>query len=413
MNMLRPKHTITICTLAIAPLLAVGAYAATYYVATTGNDSNPGTEKQPWRTMAYAANTMVAGDTTYVKSGAYHEGLIRFRKSGTSSAPIRLANAPGESPVIHCIDPPGIHRIELRAPQTSGSVGWIIVEGFEIRNCWEAAKIYNAHDVTFRQNWMHDNHNQGFLGNGTRVLLDRNIINHNGPFATNPGGTRAHGIYGNGTAWTITNNLIYDNLGYNIQLNGSPTSFYDPAKHASPEFAVSANWIIANNTFAYSKNRAAIVLWGSTCNHTRIENNIFHENAVARPTGAAQGVDFASTTCTGIRIRNNLSYATGTGGQRFIASGATEGVHYTQSGNIVNSGDPQFVNAPADLPTSPKFALTEGSPAIDNGLTLTTIKIDFNGTTRPQGRAYDIGAYEYKAGSDDQSPSAPRALRIN
>src|SRR2546430_6204833 len=36
---------------------------ATYYVAPTGSDSNPGTSAAPWRTIQKAANTLNGGDT--------------------------------------------------------------------------------------------------------------------------------------------------------------------------------------------------------------------------------------------------------------------------------------------------------------------------------------------------------------
>jgi hypothetical protein len=264
------------------------------------------------------------------------------------------------------------------------------------------------------------------LGNATRVLIDRNIINANGS-ATTPN----HGLYMNGTAFTITNNLIYDNYNYGIQLNGSSSSTYDPAKHAGPEFAVSPNWIVANNTIAYQKKRAGIVIWGSTCNNTRVENNIFYENSVTLSTANTQGVNFVGTTCTGISIRNNHAYASGSGGTLFLGTGATEGVHYTQSGNIVNKDDPQFMNAPATLPASPNFALSAQSLAIDKGLppsdetsskTLRTAsddalfkarRIDFAGTARPKGRAYDIGAYEYNADGDSQAPVQVQNVQIH
>lgn len=54
-----------------------------YYVSVTGNDNNPGTLQQPWRTIQRAANTLIAGDTVYVMSGTYNERVIP-QNSGTS-----------------------------------------------------------------------------------------------------------------------------------------------------------------------------------------------------------------------------------------------------------------------------------------------------------------------------------------
>ncbi len=47
-----------------------------YYVAPTGNDANPGTQSQPWRTIQKAANTLTAGEKVYIRVGTYHEQVI-------------------------------------------------------------------------------------------------------------------------------------------------------------------------------------------------------------------------------------------------------------------------------------------------------------------------------------------------
>lgn len=111
--MIRFKQAIGACGLVtvLSSCQAIPAHTATYYVDTAGSDSNPGTKTKPWRTIAHAVNTMVAGDTTYVKGGLYNEATIRFKRSGSQAAPIKLLNAPGESPVINCIDKNQYHRV--------------------------------------------------------------------------------------------------------------------------------------------------------------------------------------------------------------------------------------------------------------------------------------------------------------
>ncbi len=217
-----------------------------------------------------------------------------------------------------------------------------------------------------------------------------------------------------GDSYTITNNIIYDNLAVGIQHNGSSSSSYSTTRHPGPEFSGASNWIIAHNVSAYQSYGPGILLWGSHSNNIRIENNILYENQQAgRPT-SGQGVFFTGMSGTGVTISNNLCYASGSGGIAcFGATGATEGVNYSQLNNMVNEGVPGFVNAPATVPVAPNFALTARSPAIDAGLSLATVKIDFNGTPRPQGSAPDIGAYEYTTGGDSQSPVAPKALRAD
>lgn len=407
--MTRLKQAIAACILAIALLPAVPAQAATYYVATTGNNSNPGTSASPWRTVAYAVSKMVAGDTTYVNGGTYSEGIITFARPGTQSAPIRLLNRPGQFPIINFLSFADGHSIRIQnITGYKNAIGWIAIEGFELRNGREGIKIYNGHDITIRRNWIHHN-GHGILGNGIRVLIDRNRINHNGQFAkcvTDPSTcTKDHGIYANGSAFTISNNLIYDNLAYGITLNGSVA--YDSTRHAGPEYASSNNWVIANNTFAYQANRAGIVVWGSRCANARIENNIFYENFVKGASYHENGISFTSASgSTGIVIRNNLAFASGSGGTKFLGAGGS----YTESGNIVNTLNPGFVNAPATLPSAPNFALTSGSPAINKGLTHSATKTSYTNVSRPQQSLYDIGAFEFLNSST--SLAAPTSLQL-
>jgi hypothetical protein len=70
---------------------------ATYYVALNGDDNNPGTEAQPWRTIQKAAQTLVSGDTVYIRSGTYQE-RVTPRNSGSDY--ITYAAYPGETVTI-------------------------------------------------------------------------------------------------------------------------------------------------------------------------------------------------------------------------------------------------------------------------------------------------------------------------
>jgi len=57
--------------------------------------------------------------------------------------------------------------------------------------------------------------------------------------------------------------------------------------------------------------------------------------------------------------------------------------------------EPQFVN-----PDKGDFRLKAGSPGIDAGVTIPEVKTDMRGVKRPQGKAYDVGAYEYSPDKD-------------
>lgn len=353
-------------------LLPIWAHATTYYVATTGSNSNNGTsESTPFLTVAYCVSTMVAGDTCLVMAGDYSEGLIRFGRTGTQTAPIRLAAYPGASkPKITFIAPEGANFDRILIQNTAGSnvaMGWITIEGFELTNGHEGIKYYNLHNSTFRNNWIHHNGYQGILGNdgGHHNLFEKNIFNHNGRFAACAAGTTTlciqdHGIYAHGKSYVIRNNLFYDNIGYGVQQNGSSTAVYSSSKHAGTEFAGAQDWIVTDNTFAYQYNRGGMVIWGSLCTNVRIENNIFYENNVTNRNAAAQGVEFLGTS-TGVQIRNNHFYASGSGNTAQYSG--TQPGDLVSTGNVVNVSAPAFVNGGSNaLPASPDFRLTASAP---------------------------------------------------
>ena len=64
----------------------------TYYVATNGNNSNPGTEAKPFKTIQYGINKLTAGDTLIIKSGTYTE-KIDISKSGSNNKLITIKNS--------------------------------------------------------------------------------------------------------------------------------------------------------------------------------------------------------------------------------------------------------------------------------------------------------------------------------
>lgn len=77
------------------------ATANTYYVdQSIGSDSNGGlSEADSFLTIQKAADTVVAGDTVYIKNGTYREG-VDFTTSGTASERVVFSAYSGHSPVI-------------------------------------------------------------------------------------------------------------------------------------------------------------------------------------------------------------------------------------------------------------------------------------------------------------------------
>lgn len=350
--------------------LPLSAQATTYYVATTGSNSNDGlSESTPFLTIDKCSRLLVAGDTCLVRGGTYTEsGGVRILASGTATNPMRLAAYPGENPIISFPAQTSSNRILItNASGENVAMGYITVEGFEITGGWEGIKFNSLHNSVIRNNWIHGGKASGILGiGGHHNLFEKNIINHHGDFAGCAAGTalcnQQHGFYMHGDSYILRNNIVYDNIGIGIQHNGSSSSVYSPTRHPSTEFAGARNWIVESNTMAYQANSSGLLIWGDGSN-MRVENNIFYENRVTG--SSAQGIFFTGNGGTGITIKNNHSYASGSGGTAFIGTngGATEGVNYTQSGNVVNVSPPAFVNGGSNsLPASPDFRLTASAP---------------------------------------------------
>lgn len=70
-----------------------------YYVSPNGDDSDPGTSVEPFRTISKAASVVVPGDTVYVKAGTYRERVNLIGKSGTPANWITF-QAFGDGPAI-------------------------------------------------------------------------------------------------------------------------------------------------------------------------------------------------------------------------------------------------------------------------------------------------------------------------
>lgn len=103
-----------------APVAPVGA--AEYHVATTGQDSNPGTAARPFSTIQKAADLLVAGDTCVIHGGSYRESVV-MKSSGAVASPIRLVSAPGETVVIDGTETPDFNWTKFRGDIYRAPIG--------------------------------------------------------------------------------------------------------------------------------------------------------------------------------------------------------------------------------------------------------------------------------------------------
>ena len=93
-------------------MVSSSLWGTTYFVATNGSDSNPGTIDKPFATWEKLSNVLSAGDLAYIRGGVYRsikgpsaEVVCRWENLiGTSKDSIKIWAYPGESPVLNLDD---------------------------------------------------------------------------------------------------------------------------------------------------------------------------------------------------------------------------------------------------------------------------------------------------------------------
>ncbi len=90
--------------LIISILIFFSAYSRQLWLSPSGNDSNDGlTISKAWKTPNYAFNTLVAGDTLWVKGGTYTvTSTVKSKNAGTKTHPVKVFAVRGEKPLFDC-----------------------------------------------------------------------------------------------------------------------------------------------------------------------------------------------------------------------------------------------------------------------------------------------------------------------
>ena len=252
----------------------------TWYVAPDGDNAYPGTFAAPFRTIQKGVDAATPGDTVQVRPGTYRESIL-IDRSGLEDRPIVLRGDSDEKPVV-AVDSTATGRGQGKGflfQAVEGHqvpVGWVVIEGFEIRSAYDGVKLYNAHHVVLRNNRILASRNQGILGNGYQLLIEGNTIARNGLSNGDPQSNLQHGIYLTGTHITIRHNVFYANQAYGIQVAGYTQA--ESAYLAGEEYSGARHWLIRNNTLAFHRVRGAIVLWKEATRECAIQDNIFYQN---------------------------------------------------------------------------------------------------------------------------------------
>lgn len=409
-----------ILLIALMLLAPLSIEAATYHVKKTGNDSNVGSDASPWQTIQKGVTAAVAGDTVLVHTGVYTE-TVTCNNSGTSSNPI-IIQANGS---VGNFDAVKVNYSATLQAFIINSKSWITIRGFELDGSLATASggnfviriEPNSSNITIEYNNIHGG-GQNIMGahigthpgaiGSNNITIQYNQIHDNRAL---PGlGSGNHNIYTDtGSNWLIQGNTIYNATGYNIQM-------YPETK----------NSIIRKNSLSYAalddQGNGSAGIIASDTGHLIEQNLIFGTGS-----SSGMGIRLQYFNPSNITVRNNTVYNVGQYGI-YIAAGAT-GMVMTNN-LVVGASTPisnnagggatlttNITNASAAAITtytvsSANLHLKTGSPAVDSGTTIAAITSDYDGIIRPQGPAYDVGAYELNVTGDTTPPTAPSNLSI-
>lgn len=425
-------------------LVPASAEAATYYVATAGLDTNPGTQLLPWRTLQKAGDVATAGDTVIVAPGTYVG--FRARNSGTALAPVRFtaqagvivnapsaANSNGDNIWVRNVDYVVLDGFEC----TNASRAGIAVQGepdanstgVEIRNChchhnsrWGIFTGF-ARDLVIEDNrtsFSAIEHGIYVSNSGDRPVLRRNIVHDNrasgiqlnadptqqGDDPNDPQGDgiiedallESNVIYGNGAAGgaainlasvrtsLVRNNLLYDN-------HASGIAGWDDGE-GSNLYGTRDNRFIGNTIVQASNGRFAVVLRNGSVNNAVLNNILLH-------LGSRGSLEVEASSFAGLVSDYNVVASVFSDDVDFLTLAEWRALGF-DTHSLVAGSAALFVDA-----GSADYHLKSGSPAIDAGTILPDLPSDLDGRARPQGSGYDIGAFEWAAGPTPSATPAP------
>jgi hypothetical protein len=144
----------------------------TYYVSTSGNDSNSGTSAtSPWKTVAgvvaYEPSLRPGDCVLFQRGGVWYEQLKISNLHGTQSYPITFGNyGTGNLPVL---DGGSTRPYGIVGASGSGQAAnsYVTIDGFEVRNATSGGIIFSylvQPGITIQNNYVHNNGYGAYAG---------------------------------------------------------------------------------------------------------------------------------------------------------------------------------------------------------------------------------------------------------
>lgn len=351
------------------------------FVAPNGSDANPGTQEEPFRTIARAAQVVTSGTTVYVAPGQYTGGF-RTNASGTPDARIIFVSSERLGAKI-------VPPLDSRSASAWDNRGnYVDIVGFEVDGSqyqsgtkWVNG-IYNGGSTTsIRHNHVHhialdiaceESGGAGISMDSYYKGKQGEVIGNNVHDIGPPECRYHHGIHVGAQA-RIRSNLVYRIAGAGIHL-------WHDAQHVD----------ITGNTVAASGS--GIVVGGGDYyysagpnDHTLVANNIVFDNVY--------GILEQGATGRNNRYLHNLVFKNDAADWR-LAPGREH------VGTV--AAEPGFLDYSRG--GTPDFRLRARSPAIGRGLAVESPEPDFDGKQRTDATGFDIGAYQHEDVLDEAEP---------
>lgn len=160
-------------------------------------------------------------------------------------------------------------------------------------------------------------------------------------------------------------------------------------------------WLIYNNVFA--QGASGILMGEADGCGIGFTNLGFYNNTIVDSTGLIRCDTADGGTCSGNLAKNNLYHNSSVNYDDALCDGMTHTYNFWDSTSTgkpsAGTGDITAEITAANLFTNAAggdYSLKAGTAPINAGTSLSVIfTTDKNGTSRPQGSAYDIGAYEF------------------
>lgn len=297
-----------------------------FYVSTSGNDTNTGTIALPWRHIAKAASTVGPGSTVYVRGGTYNERVVLQNSGSAAAGFIQFQSFPGENAII---DGTGLTVPASATAAPAGLVqitdlSYVIFQGFEIRNytanssnvfpagisiAGSGTEIRGAHNrIHAISNGINGAHGLAVYGTSGSASLNHVFIDGNELFNLTLGQSESMALNGNVQYWTVTNNVVHDNDNIGIDAIGfegtAPSTSVDQARDGTISANVVYN-INDNNNPAYpphDNSADGIYVDGGT--RIIIERNVLHHDNL----GIELASEHSGRVTSHVVARSNLVY---------------------------------------------------------------------------------------------------------